>query len=128
MCDLKTFKEVLTIENAEDIIETDYRREYTWEELITEIENNEITNRDRVKDRDNDDNFWGEFDVVLFNMMDDLKEKYFFKGFMDNMEYKDILRVFMKNIFVERNPINSDDEDCNSNEDEEEVLIYNSGN
>lgn len=128
MCDLKTFKEVLTIENAEDIIETDYRREYTWEELITEIENNEITNRDKVKDRDNDDNFWGEFDVVLFNMMDDLKEKYFFKGFMDNMEYKDILRVFMKNIFVERNPINSDDEDCNSNEDEEEVLIYNSGN
>ena len=119
----KTFKDVLLVENPVTV-QLQEDKEYTWEELQEEfarvrwgLEANGKRDHNAAEEQ-----FWAEFDVNIFSLTNELKERFYFEGLMDLMTYSDILRVFQKNVFVEK-IINSDEEDNNSNEDDEEVVI-----
>lgn len=125
----KSFKEVLEKEN-EIVCEPCVIPELTYEELnqwlgsLKQGKSSTMGAATQFKAAawECEDAFWAEFDSVLFNLVNDLKEHYFFEGFMDSLEYADVLRVFKDNIKVERAQ-NTDDEDNVSNPEDEEIIF-----
>lgn len=120
----KSFKEILAKEN-EVVCEPCVIPELTYEQLNQWLGSLKTQNGKSVVTKGTwecEDAFWAEFDSVLFNLVKELKEYYFFEGFVDDMNYVDVLRVFKKNIKVEKAQ-NNDDDDYVSNPEDEEIIF-----
>lgn len=123
----KSFKEVLAKDN-EIVCEPCVIPELTYEQLNEWLASLKCNSQPSISATaskaawDCEDAFWSEFDSVLFNLVKDLKEYYFFDGFMDDMTYANLLKVFKKNIKVEKAQ-NADDDDNLSNPEDDEIIF-----
>lgn len=120
----KSFKDILLVE-SEIASEPCNMRELNYEELKEWMQRSTATYSSAASTKHNTisdlaEAVWMEFGTVLHGAMTELKEYYFFKGFLDQMNYADVLQVFKKNVVVERLQ-NTDEEDNQSNPEDEEI-------
>jgi hypothetical protein len=117
----QSFKEIL-LKESDVVCEPSSARELTHQELNEWYANlkKQRNKSSTTNSSEAEEMFWSTFDNVLAGCMKELKEYYFFDGFLDELKYEDVLTVFKKNIVVEK-LLNTDDEDNQSNQEEDEI-------
>lgn len=72
----------------------------THDELIQQFKKRKALEKQTVNDLSIGEEFWNDIDLAMYQFTQDIKESYYFRGFLDDVDFHKITNIFKNNTIL----------------------------